>query len=176
VGSDSIQKRKHRGWLLVIGSALLLTGLVVASVFLGRKEPEDDRFVRLWDPSTREQMTEQERQDLLRQWKELDPETRKRASQVVFHQAVDRFREEFGKRSNEEQRAWVDAEVTRMQERFQSLTRDERSKIDERLRTDEAKTYLKNVFSTYHQELSAHERAVLEPLAKEFMVQLETFN
>jgi hypothetical protein len=89
---------------------------------------------------------------------------------------VDRFREEFGQKSLDEQRAWVEAEVARMHERFEQLTPADRTRIDERLQTDEARTHLRRVFSTYHEDLSARERAVLEPLAREFLAQLESFN
>ena len=175
MGTGSIQRRKSRTRWLIAGSAVLLTGLIVASVLLSRKEPDDDRFVRMFDPKARQLMTEQERQQLMRQWKNLDPETRRRIGEAAFHQAVDRFREELGKKSLEEQKAWVDGEVARMQERFNTLTDQERAQAHERLKTPESQAFLKEVFTTYHQDLSARERAVLEPLAREFIAQLETF-
>lgn len=130
----------------------------------------------MFDPKIRRQMSEQERQQLMQQWKKLDPETKKRISQEAFHQAMDRFREEFGKKSEAEQRAWVDAEVARMQERFQNLTTEQRAQAQERLQTAESQAFLKNVFTTYHEELSARERSMLEPLAREFIAQLESFH
>jgi len=129
----------------------------------------------MFDTNARQQMTEEERQQLMQQWKKLDSETRKRISEEAFHQAVDRFREDFGKKSEAEQKEWVDAEVARMQERFSKLSDAERAREQERLQTPESRAFVKEVFTTYHAELSAHERAVLEPLAKEFMTQLESF-
>ena len=86
-------------------------------------------------------MTEEERLGLERQWKQLDPETKKRIGQAMFHQSVDRFRQEFGQKSLEEQKAWVDGEVARMQERFNQLTNDERARAQERLQTPESKAF-----------------------------------
>jgi hypothetical protein len=173
--THAIQRRKRASRWLILGSALALAALVAASVLLSRNEPDDGRFARLWDPGERLNMSEDERRELLEQWKKLDPESKKRISEAMFHQAVDRFREEFGQKSLDEQRAWVEAEVARMQERFEKLTTDERQRIDERLRTEEAKTQVKRILSTYHEELSARERALLEPMAQEFIRQLESF-
>lgn len=172
---QSIQRRKRTGLWFIAVSSLALVILVVASVILSRHESDDDRFLAMFDPKVRQQMTEREREQLMQQWKNLDPETKKRVSQEAFHQAVDRFREEFGKKSEAQQKAWVDSEVSRMQERFQNLTTEQRAQGQERLQTPESQAFLKNVFSTYHEELSARERSLLEPLAREFIAQLESF-
>jgi hypothetical protein len=175
VPTQAIQRRKRSSLWLIAGSAVVLAGLVTASILLSRKEPDDGRFARLWDPKLRYAVTDDERRELLEQWKLLDPESKKRISEAMFHQAVDRFREELGQKSLDDQKAWVETEVAQMQERFEKLTTDDRQKIDERLRTDEAQTQVKRILSTYHEELSARERAVLEPMAREFIRQLETF-
>ncbi len=171
----SVRRRKRRGLWLILGSSLVLVGLVAVAVFVRRPESDDQRFARLWEPGAREQMTETEREELRRQWKQLDPETKKRVNQIVFHQELDRARQEFARKSLDEQKAWVDGEIVQMRERVRNLSREERAKIEQQLNAEEGQTYLKNIFTSYHQELSARERAVLEPLAREFIIQLETF-
>lgn len=172
---NSVQHRRRVAAGLTVVSLAFLALIAGVSVYLSRREPEDERFVRLFDPASRHQFSEEERRELFEQWKRLDPETRRRISTEVFHRSVDRFREEFGRKSEAEQRAWVEAEVARAQERLARLSREDRATIQERLQTPEAREHLQHLFETYHEELSARERAMLEPLAREAIRQLEAF-
>ncbi len=172
----SVRQRRRRGLWLLAGSGVVLAGLLIAGIRFSRPDTNsDERFVRLWNPSTRQQMTEEERRALTAQWQQLDPESKRRISQIVFHQELDRFRQEFERKSLEEQKDWVASEVTKMQARFHNLSEPERAKMERQLNSDEGRTYLKNIFTSYHQDLSAHEQAVLEPLVRELVIQLETF-
>lgn len=118
-------------------------------------------------------LTETERQELRRQWERFSPETRQQIFFKIARSNLDRFREETARLTPTERAARVQQEIVRMRERQASLSETERTQIRERLKDKDAAEMVKKFMEFFSTELTAKERAELDPLVKEWFRMVE---
>lgn len=154
--------------------ASVLVGMMLWSI--SRPSPEEKAavdFSRVLLAGNPESMTLEQRESLRRQWERFSPETRKEIFFRVSRENLARVRAETEKMSPEERRTRIDAEVRRLQARRQRLSEEERQEIRERLQTQEAREMVKAFMEFYSTEMTAKERAELDPLVNEWLTMVE---
>jgi hypothetical protein len=165
-------KRRRLLWLLLFG--LGLAAMVVWNV--SRPSPEArqaaDFSQNLMTRDPR-QFTEADRQEMRRQWERFSPETRQQIFFRIARSNLDKFREETARLTSAERAARVQDEIGRMRERQARLTETERRQIRERLQDKEAAEMVRKFMEFFSTELTAKERAELDPLIKEWFRMVE---
>lgn len=168
---DSLRRRRLL-WLAIFG--LGLGAMVIWNV--SRPSPEAKQAADFsQNLMTREGRTlsEAERQELRRQWERFSPETRQQVFFKIARSNLDKFREETAKLTPAERATRVQEEIGRMRERQSRLTDTERQQIRERLQDKEAAEMVRKFMEFFSTELTAKERAELDPLIKEWFRMVE---
>jgi hypothetical protein len=168
---DTLRRRRLR-WLFFFG--LVLAGMIAWNV--SRPSPEAKQAadfsqnLMTRDPRN---FTEADRQELRRQWERFSPETRQQIFFRISRNNLDKFREETASLTPAERAVRVQTEISRMRERQARLTETERNQIRERLKDKEAAEMVKKFMEFFSTELTAKERAELDPLIKEWFRMVE---
>ena len=161
--------------MLGVAVALAVLGVLLVWSAL-RRAPEEQvaadftADVLSRDP---EQMPEAEREEMRRQWERFSPETRREVMIAVARDRLDHFREEAAKLTPEERSQRIQDEIARARSRHQDMPAAERERIRERLNSEEGREMVKQLLTFYQTELTAKERAELDPLVHEWFDQTE---
>jgi len=118
-------------------------------------------------------MDEGQRQEFRGQWEQFSPETRKQVIFGLARRELGRFREETSTLSPEERSRRVQTAVLEIRRHRQQMPAGEQKELRERLESPAGQETVKNVLGFYQNELSARERAELDPLVREWLCQAE---
>ena len=171
---DSLRRKRRNQRLGVLGACALLGGLAVVNVL--RPSPEEkaagDFRQTLLDRDAGD-MSEEERRALREQWQRFSPETR----QAVFTEVARVRLEEMRSRTRDltpaERSARVQEALAEMRQRRAHLSEEQKSRVRERISSTEGREMVQHVLSFYQTELTARERAELDPLVHEWLDQME---
>jgi hypothetical protein len=165
--------RRRRLWWLVwfgLGLAAMVFWNVARPSPEARQAADFSQNLMTRDART---LSETERQELRRQWERFSPETRQQIFFKIARSNLEKFREETARLTAAERAARVQEEIGRMRERQSRLTETERGQIRDRLKDKEAAEMVKKFMEFFSTELTAKERAELDPLIKEWFRTVE---
>jgi endonuclease/exonuclease/phosphatase (EEP) superfamily protein YafD len=172
---DSLQKKRLRQRLLVILPSIVLVVAVAVSMMhpseAEREEAELTQSILAHRPG---QLPPEQREQWRSQWQNLTPESRDRVFRAIATARLDEFREESKGLSKEERQQRIQQRIDEIRQRRKQLTAAERQQLRERLSQQEAKEIVANVLEFYQDELSARERAELDPLIYEWLYNLDS--
>lgn len=168
---------RRRRWLLLwmIGTPLLLAALIAFHAL--KPSPEEkqvsDFSEKIISREHGQRLNRQEQEELRQQWDRFSPETRQQIFTNVAKDMLERFREEAVKYTPEERSKRVQQEIVRMRQQRDQLTEEQRQRIRARISTDQGKEMVKNILTFFQSELTAKERAELDPLVHEYLYQVD---
>jgi acyl-CoA reductase-like NAD-dependent aldehyde dehydrogenase len=173
---DSLQKKRLRQRLLVVGTSLVLMGAVGLSLLLrpSEEEKQEAEFTETILSQKPGQLPPAQREQLRRQWQSLPPESRDRVFRAIASARLAEFREESKGLSKEERQQRIQKRIAEMRQHRERLTEEERTKLRERLSQKEAKEIVAHVLEFYQEELTARERAELDPLIYAWLYNLDS--
>lgn len=172
---DSLQRKRLRLRLLVAGTATALVLLLVLNTFRTtpeeREEAEFTQLVLRHDP---ESMPPADREHLREQWGRLPEDSRQRIFRAVATSRLDQFREQTKDMDQEERQQLIQRRIQTMRQQRARLTGEQRRELGEQLSREEARQVVGQVLSFYQDELSARERAELDPLVHEWLYHIDS--
>ncbi len=170
---DSLARKRMLQVLSLVGAAGLLAGLVAFNV---TRPSAEEKLVSTVSAEIMdvdwESTTPEERRAYRRRWEELSPETREKVWMEVSRRRLQQMREKTRDMPAEERVRRIQKRVRRLRERHRHLTAAEREEVRRRLESDEGREMLKKMLNFYHKELTARERAELDPLLHEWMYEI----
>lgn len=113
------------------------------------------------------------REALRREWMAFPPESRSRIFRRVAGVRLDEFRQRTSGLSEEERLARIREAVVEMRRARSSLPEAERRRIRERMDSAEGREMVRHVMEFYREELTARERAEMDPLMHEWLARME---
>ena len=171
---DPLQRKRFRQWLFLAVAVAGLVALVAWSAL--RPSPEEKRASAFVDAVSAEEhgtLTREQQEELRRQWQNFSPESRKRIFSQVARQRLDEFREKTEAMGPDERSRAIQKALADMRKHRQQIAASERARRRERLSSDEGKELVRNVLDFYQSELTARERADLDPLVHEWLYQVD---
>lgn len=115
----------------------------------------------------------EQREQLQRQWESFPPESRTRIFRAVARARLDELRAETAGMDPEERAERLRQTLTQMRRRRQGLSAAEREHISRRLDEPQTREIVAEAMAVYRDELTARERAELDPLLQEWLAQIE---
>jgi hypothetical protein len=115
----------------------------------------------------------EQREQLRAQWEGFPPEARARIFRTVAGARLDEMRAETAALTPEQRSERIRQMVEEMRRRRQQLSPADREHIQQRLQDPQTREIVKQVMEFYRQELTARERAEMDPLLQEWLVQLD---
>ncbi len=171
---DSLTRARRIRWIALGAAAAALTaGLLLSILRPAREPPPEDRFVQDVIGHPYAQADPRTREALRRRWRSFPPETRRRIFEKIARARLDALRLETAKLSPAERSRRIQNALRAMRERRRRLTPQQRRAMQQRLRSPEAREMVRNVLHFYRNQLTARERAELDPLVHEWLRQLE---
>jgi len=171
---DSLTRTRYLRWGAVGAGVALLLGLVVFHAL--RPAPEanaEDDFAGALVATRPDQLTEAQREQLRQQWDTFPPEARARIFRTVAAARLEEVRAETAGLTAEERSERIRRAVEQMRRHRQSLSAAERERIQRRLNDPQTRDIVRQAIDVYRQELTARERAELDPLMQEWLIQVE---
>jgi acyl-CoA reductase-like NAD-dependent aldehyde dehydrogenase len=172
---DSLQRKRLYQRLLLAGTATVLVLLLVLNTFRAspeeREEAEVTQLVLQHDP---ENMQPEERERLREQWARLPEESRQRVFRAVAASRLDEFRQQTKTMNQGERQQLIQRRIVQMRQQRARLTSEQRRELGDELSREEAREVVGQVLSFYQDELSARERAELDPLVHEWIYHIES--
>jgi hypothetical protein len=165
---------RQRFWILFSSVFLLL--LVAVGVLF--RAPEEERrardFTELALAREPGALSREEREELRRQWERFSPETRTAVLRNVARGRLAQFRAEARQLPAEARRERI-REATEMLQRqpARDLPAERREAVRARLASAEGQQLVREVLTFYQTELTAEERAELDPLVRAWLQQVE---
>ncbi len=182
---DSLRRKRRNQLLALILPAAGLAAMILMNV----KEPapeerEADAFTKvLLEAGARRRAGQElgapppisnaERDELRRQWQRFSPESRRKIFQEVARQRLREMRAEIAGVPPEERTRRIAKAVEQMRSQRRKLSGAEQEQMREQLRSSEGKEMVRNILGFYQNELTAVERAELDPLVHEWLYQIE---
>jgi hypothetical protein len=171
---DSLARARYLRWLWVGGGSVLLVGLIAFHALRPSQEAApEDAFAEAVVAVRPDQLSLQQREQLRRQWESFPPEARARIFRTVASARLDELRAETASLTPDERSQRIRLAVEQMRRRRQGLTPAEREQAQQRLRDPQTQEMVRQAMGFYRQELTARERAELDPLVQEWLVQIE---
>ncbi len=118
-------------------------------------------------------LTAAQREQLRQQWESFPPETRTRIFRTVAAARLDELRAETAGMTPAERAERTRQAILEMRRHREQLSSAEQAHIRQRLQDPQAREMVKQAMGFYREELTARERAELDPLLQEWLVQLE---
>ena len=171
---DTLRRKKWLQSLGLAGSLAVVAALVVFSAM--RPAPEDEASEDLQQAfmtGRLRDMNEDDRAAMRGQWRQLSPESRQAVFAGVARQRLEEMRRETAELTSEQRLLRIQKALADMRKRREALPLRERQHIRERLAAPEAQEMVRHVMTFYQTELTARERAELDPLLHEWLAQLE---
>lgn len=166
-------KKKRQIWWLG-GTLAVLVALVVWSAL--RRSPEEvvvADFTASVVARDGTRLSATDRAQLRQQWERFSPETRKLVLVGVARHELDRFRAEAATLTATERSQRVLQELERIRQHRRQVTEAQKTQIREQLTSAQGQEMVHTVMTFYQTELTARERAELDPLAQAWMAQAE---
>ncbi|MBN2451615.1 MAG: hypothetical protein JXR77_14600 [Lentisphaeria bacterium] len=171
---DSLSRAKAvRCGAIAAFSCLLVLFVVVAALRNAPEPTAADLFVQdvLERPAAR--ATAEEREELRRQWERFSPETRERVFTEIARARLDEIRGEVSELTPEQRQARIRTAIEDMRRHRGGLSPQERQQIQKRLQDPETQAMVRRFMAFYREELTARERAELDPLVQEWLIQVD---
>lgn len=105
--------------------------------------------------------------------KKLSPETRKKVVKTMMRSQLDQARRQSAHLSYDDKKKIVDDMIQDIHRQSMKLTPEQREKRKERFNSPEGKQRVKENLDFYMNELSAKERELLDPLAREVLKSID---
>jgi hypothetical protein len=171
---DSLTRTRYLRRLAVA----LGVGAVVALVAIPALRPApqpapEDEFADSVLATRPQDLTPDQREQLRRQWESFPPETRARVFRAVATARLDEMRADVAGLTPAARSERIRTAVLEMRRRREQLSSAEQAHIRERLQDPQTREMVKQVMGFYREELTARERAELDPLLQEWLVQIE---
>jgi len=171
---DSLRKKRRNQTIAVIAACALLGGLVALSVLRpSPEEKEADSFQQLLLDGRAREMNDDERKALREQWQRFSPETRRAVFTEVARARLEEMRRQTESLTAEQRTARIQQALNEMRGRREQLTPEQKARVKERLTSTEGQEMVRHVMSFYQTELTARERADLDPLVHEWLRRME---
>lgn len=172
---DSLQRKRLQQRLLVVVTAVVLVTILCVNILRPsaeeREEAEFTETVLRHEPG---QLPSGDRARLREQWSKLPPESRTRVFRAVATARLDEFREQSQGLSPEERQRLIQQRIEHMRSERAKLTAEQRQELRERLSQQEAREVVTQVLAFYQEELTARERAELDPLIHEWLYHIDS--
>jgi len=170
----SFSKKRNSLTAAFVAVGLAIAGLLAFAIFRGLEEKDASNdvpngFEKLLDNP--KSLTDKDKEDLREQWSRLSPETKSHMTVAVMKKSIERFREETSKLTQEQRLDKIREEVLRLQRDREKILAEAKDKVQQ-LSDAEMQRIVKDSMSVYQKDLSAQERAELDPLAHEYIYQL----
>ena len=120
--------------------------------------------------------SEQERDALRKDWENLPKPTREKIIRQVMRGRLGEMRKKISGLTAEQRKARIDEDIEKMRERYKNLSDEEKQAARERMNSGEARVMIEKVMGFYQNELTAKERAELDPLMQEWFNQIENLS
>ncbi len=169
-------KRKSARWHLLLAGAALLALLAFAVYNSSRggaqkQDEELDPFKKLLENPGK--LNKAEREELRFQWTRLSPEGRSKLSAALMRSQVEKLRAENAGLSQEQRIDKIRKKLERLRREREKSIRDAKAEAGRLLLSEEeVKKLVKQSLDIFQNELSAKERAELDPLVHEYIMQL----
>lgn len=171
---DSLTRARYLRRGAVAVGAVVVVALVAIPALRPAKEPAPEALFADSILAARPQdMTPEQRDELRRQWEAFPPETRSRIFRTVATARLDAMRAETAGLTAAERAERIRQAVLEMRRHREQLSSAEQEHIRQRLQDPQTREMVKQVMGFYQEELTARERAELDPLLQEWLVQLE---
>lgn len=172
--NHSLLRTRCLRWGTVAAAATFLGGLALFHAL--RPSPAaapEDQFAETLLAARADQVTPAQREQLRQQWESFPPDARNRILRTVAAARLEEFRAETAALTPEERSARVRQAVEELRRRRRTLTPAEREQIQQRLHDPRTQEVIRQVMDLYQNQLTARERAELDPLIQEWLAQLE---
>ena len=171
---DSLQRKRLHQRLLIAGTGLVLVVVLVVNTFRpSAEEREESEFTETVLNHGPGKLPPAERERLRKQWNRLPAESRSRVFRAVASARLAEFRELSKGLSKEERQKRVQERIGEMRQHRTDLSPEQRRELRERLSQKESKEIVSHVLGFYRDELSAQERAELDPLIHEWLYHID---
>ncbi|MCK5801714.1 MAG: hypothetical protein KAI66_02730 [Lentisphaeria bacterium] len=171
---DSLARKKRLQRLAIVVPLVMLLGIVTFHILrLSPEEKEEQKFAELVLERTPGQMAKEAREQLREQWKSFPPESRRRIFRRVAKSRLEKARAETQNMNPEQRRARIKKTLEEMREQRSKLDPAERTRIRQRLESPEGKEMVRHMMDFYREELTARERAEMDPLMHEWLFQTQ---
>lgn len=170
----SLERKKRIRLIAAAAALVLLLAVIVGGVLT--PSPEEEEGVAAFttdvlaaDPQS---LPRARREALRQQWERFSPETRRAVFTEVARTRLEAMREHTRGLTPEQRAARIAEAVAQMRTRRRLLDPTERARIRGRLTSQDGREMVDHVLRFYQTELSAKERAELDPLVHEWLAQL----
>lgn len=165
---------RKRQFLWILATLAFLGALIGLSAW--RRQPEEravvDFTASVIDRGN-EPLSTDEQSELRRQWERFSPQTRREVLRAIVRHELERFRAETAVLTPDERSRRIEDETRRLRTRRERLTPEQKARIRERLESDEGRDLVRQLLALHQTELTARERAELDPLLHEWLQQTE---
>jgi hypothetical protein len=171
---DSLTRTRYRRRLAVALGVVAVATLVAIPALRPSPAPTPEtEFADSVLASRPQNLTVDQREQLRRQWETFPPETRTRIFRTVAAARLDEMRAETTGLTPAEREERIRQAVLEMRRQRERLSSTEQAHIRQRLQDPQTREMVKQVMGFYREELTARERAELDPLLQEWLVQIE---
>jgi hypothetical protein len=171
---DSLTRTRYlRRSAIALGAAAILA-LVAFHVLrpAARPTPEAE-FTDAFLGARPQDVTPDQREQLRRQWESFPPETRARVFRAVATARLDEMRAATAGLPPAARAERIQEAILEMRRHRERLSAAEQAQVRQRLQSPQTQEMVKQAMSFYHQDLTARERAELDPLLQEWLVQID---
>jgi len=170
----SFSKKRNSLTAAFAAVGVAVAGLLAFAIFHGMEEKDSSKdmpngFEKLLDNP--KSLTEKDKEDLRQQWSRLSPETKSHITVAVMRKSIEKFREETSKLTQEQRLEKIRQELQRLQRDREKILAEAKDKVQQ-ISDEEMQRIVKDSMGVYQKDLSAQERAELDPLAHEYIYQL----
>ena len=171
----SFSRKRHSLSMALALVGVAVAGLLAFAIFRGasQNEPQGEETDSLQkfleNPKS---LTPAEKEEMRVQWDRLSPASKSRITMTMMRKGIEKFREETSKLSQEERLDKIRKEVDRLRRDREKLTDAAKAKVQKLLTEADTQKIVKDGMEMFQKELSAQERAELDPLAHEYVNQL----
>jgi len=172
---DSLQRKRLQQRLLIASTGLVLVVVLVVNTFRpSEEEREELEFTEAVLSHEPGKLPPAQRERMREQWNRLPAESRSRVFRAVASARLAEFRELSKGLSKEDRQKRVRKRLDEMRQHRAELSPEQRRELRERLSKNETKEIVTHVLEFYQDELSAQERAELDPLIHEWLYHMDS--
>lgn len=159
--------------LTALAAAALLAFAIIRGANQKESATEDSDGLKkfLENPKS---LTPEEREELRAQWLRMSPESKSRIAMASMRKDLEKFRAETSKLNQEERLDRIRKELDRLRKSREKTTDKIREQAKQLLTEEDAKKLVKDGLDLFQKDLTPQERAELDPLAHEYVKQLNS--
>jgi hypothetical protein len=171
---DSLTRTRYLRRCAIGGGVVLVVGLVTIHALWPAKEPTAEaQFADSFLAVRPQDVTPDQREQLRRQWESFPPETRTRIFRTVATARLEEMRAEAAGLTPAARAERIRQAILEMRRHREQLPSAEQAHLRQRLQDPQTREIVKQMMGFYGEELTARERAELDPLLQEWLVQIE---